>query len=163
MNTEDTRHYTTILISLVVAMILRLLEWPATLSMLNPDWVLLVLMYWCLTQPDRYGVGLAWLTGLLADAATGRLLGQHALIYALIAYGCVRLHTHLRVFPLLQQLAYVLFFLLCSQLIMFFIEILQGKPPLSWTYWLPALTGTLAWPAVLSICRAIQWRNPAHY
>jgi len=152
-----------ILLSLSLALVLRLLPLPPAIAFLNPDWVILVLMYWCLTQPERFSVGFAFLTGLWVDAATGRLLGQHALIYALIAYGCVRFHTHLRVFPLLQQLTFVLFFLLSSQLVIFFIEILLGKPPLSWVYWLSSLTGTLVWPIVLAVCRAMKWRHPTHY
>ncbi len=159
----DTRLYLSIALSLTLALVLCLLAWPTSIAMFNPDWVLLVMMYWCLTNPERFGVGLAWLTGLWVDAATGQLLGQHGLIYSLIAYICVRFHTHLRVFPLLQQLAFVLLFLLFSQLVMFFIEILQGRPPFSWTYWLPSLTGTFAWPLVLAACSALKWRPPTQY
>jgi len=162
MSTEN-RLYLSIAFSLILALILRLLAWPQVIALLNPDWVLLVSMYWCLTHPERFGVGLAWLTGLLTDAATGQLLGQHGLIYALVAYACVRFHTHLRVFPLVQQLAFVLLFLLSAQLILFFIEILQGKPPFSWTYWLPSVTGTLAWPLVLMACGALRWRPVTPY
>lgn len=152
----DNQTYVAIFLSLLLALVLRLLAWPPTVAFLNPDWVLLVLIYWCLTLPERFGIGMAWLTGLWVDAATGRLIGQHGLIYALTAYVCTRFHAPLRVFPLVQQLAFVLLFLLSSQLLMFCLEILRGKPHLAWTYWLPSLTGTLAWPVVLAICRAMK-------
>ncbi|MBN2701487.1 rod shape-determining protein MreD [Methylohalobius crimeensis] len=145
-------------LSLVGAFWLRLFAWPDLIAPFNPDWVLLVIIYWCLAVPQRFGVGPAWLTGLLVDAATGRLLGQHAFIYGLIAFICVRFHTRLRVFPLHQQLSFILLFLLVTQFLMFWLEALRGKTHLSWEYWLPSLTGTLAWPAVLTLCRTLKQR-----
>jgi len=32
-----------------------------------PDWVTLVLIYWCMAAPQRVGVGAAWLVGLGLD------------------------------------------------------------------------------------------------
>ncbi|MCX8048353.1 MAG: rod shape-determining protein MreD [Methylohalobius sp.] len=150
--------YLGIFLSLLGAIWLRLFAWPPLLLPFNPDWVLLVIIYWCLAAPDRFGIGLAWLIGLLVDATTGRLLGQHAFIYALIAYPCVRFHTRLRIFPLNHQLTFVLLFLLLAQFLTFWIEALRGKTLLTWEYWLPSLTGTLAWPFVLAVCRTLRQR-----
>ncbi len=157
--TLDTHVYLLIGFTLALALVLRLLALPQPLLQLNPDWVLLVVIYWCLTFPERFGIGSAWLTGLWVDAATGPLLGQHALIYALAAYCCVRFHTRLRVFPLSQQLPLILLFLLSAQLLLFCLEALRGRPLLSWSYWLPCVTGTLAWPLVLTGCGFLKRRH----
>lgn len=156
--TLDGQVYLLIGFTLACALVLRLLALPHPLTLLNPDWVLLVLIYWCLTFPERFGIGLAWLAGLWVDAATGRLLGQHALIYSLVAYSCVRFHSRLRIFPLGQQLLLILLFLLGSQLLLFCLEALRGRPLLRWSYWLPCVTGTLAWPLVLTGCGFLKRR-----
>ena len=156
--TPNGQVYLLIGLTLLTALVLRLLALPQPLVFLNPDWVLLVLIYWCLSLPERFGIGLAWLTGLWVDAATGRLLGQQALIYALVAYSCVRFHSRLRLFPLNQQLLLILVFLLGSQLLLFCLEALRGRPLLMWSYWLPSLTGTLAWPLVLACCGYLKRR-----
>lgn len=147
-----------IFLSLLGALWLRLFAWPELLLAFNPDWVLLVLIYWCLAMPDRFGIGLAWLTGLLVDAATGRLLGQHAFVYTLIAYPCVRFHARLRIFPLNHQLTFVFLFLLLAQFLTFWLEALRGRTLFGWGYWLPSLTGTLAWPGVLALCHSLKQR-----
>lgn len=145
--------------SLLVALTLRVMDWPQTLASLNPDWVMLVLVYWSLAAPERVGVGSAWLTGLFTDVMTGRLLGQHAFVYALIAYICARFHLRLRLFPMLQQMAFILLCLLVSQFMMFWLETLRGKSVLNWFYWLPSLTGALTWPLVQALLSRFNRRQ----
>ncbi len=154
----DANPYPLVLATLIGALWLRLLALPDTLAPFNPDWVMLVLIYWSLALPERLGVIFAWVTGLWVDATTASLLGQHALVYAVAAFVCVRFHTRLRLFPLAQQMLLVLAFLLAAQIAVFGFELLQGRQALPWTYWLPALTGTLAWPLVLTVCRHLKRR-----
>jgi rod shape-determining protein MreD len=146
-------------LSLLGALWLRLFAWPELWLPFNPDWVLLVIFYWCLAEPSRFGLGLVWLTGLLVDVATGRLLGQHAFVYCLVAYPCLRFHARLQIFPLNHQLTLILLLLLSAQFLTFWIEALRGRAFLTWEYWLPSLTGTLLWPFVLAVCRTLRQRS----
>jgi len=142
--------------SLILAMALRILPWPLEWSLYNPDWVLLVLVYWNMAIPDRVGVGTAWFAGLLTDALTGRLLGQHALAYALVAYVCIRLHRRLRLYPLSQQAFMVLGFQLASQLLIFWTQSVKYSAILGGQYWLSSLVGTLTWPLVFVLLRRVR-------
>lgn len=144
--------------SLTLAMILRILPWPDAWFVYNPDWVLLFLIYWNMAIPDRVGVGTAWFAGLLSDALTGRLLGQHALTYALVAYLCIRLHRRLRVFPLSQQALIVLAFQLISQLLIFWTQTVKPAGALNGQYWLPSLVGAMLWPVVFVGLRRVRRR-----
>ena len=137
-----------IILTLVLAMGLRIAPLPPSLAVLNPDWVLLVLIYWSLAMPERVGIFHAWTFGLLTDVLTGRLLGQYALAYSLIIYICLKLHKRLRQFPFLQQGVFIFFCLLLSQLLLFFIKNLQHPAQLHASFWLPVFTGTLSWPVV---------------
>jgi rod shape-determining protein MreD len=145
-----------ILSSFIMAMALRIAPWPDIIATINPDWVLLVLIYWTLAVPERVGIFHAWTFGLLTDVLTGRLFGQHALAYSLISYVCLKLHKRLRPFPLIQQELFIFLFLLTSQLLIFWIKSLQNPDQLSATFWLPVVTGTLCWPIVYKSLRFVR-------
>jgi rod shape-determining protein MreD len=145
-----------IIISLLLAMCLRILPLPDIVASFNPDWVLLVLIYWSLAAPERVGIFYAWTFGLLVDVLIGRSLGQHALAYSLVIYICLKLHMRLRQFPLLQQELFIFFCLLLSQLLLFLITHFQHPTQLQGTFWWPIFTGTFCWPLVYAVLRFVR-------
>ena len=156
MKTNNMFGFIQISITLALAMCLRILPLSSDIAILNPDWVLLTLIYWSLSLPERVGIFHAWTFGLLTDELTGRLLGQYALAYALIIFLCLSLHKRLRHFPMLQQGLFIFFCLLLSQLFLFFIKNIQHPGQLHTTFWLPIFTGTLAWPIVYGVLRLVR-------
>jgi rod shape-determining protein MreD len=148
MNFRNSQRTKAILISILIAMLLRILPLPRDWLVFNPDWILLVIIYWCLYIPDRFNIGSAWIFGLLTDVLTGQLLGQQALVYSIIAYIVVRLHQRIRLFPLSQKTLIILFLLLLGQTLIFWIQNVQSPVYSGWNYMIPAFTGTLAWPLV---------------
>ena len=145
-----------VFLSLILAMCLRIVPLTGDWALLNPDWVLLVLIFWSLYLPERVGIFHAWIFGLLTDVLLGRMLGQYALAYSLIIYVCLKLHKRLRQFPLLQQGLFVFFCLLLSQLLLFFIKNLQHPAQLHASFWLPVFTGTLSCPLVYGLLSFIS-------
>ncbi|MFA5983962.1 MAG: rod shape-determining protein MreD [Methylococcaceae bacterium] len=148
--------YGRIILSLMFAMSLRIMPFPAPLALLNPDWVLLALIYWSLALPERVGIFYAWTFGILTDVLLGRLFGQYALAYSLIIYLCLKLHKRLRQFPIFQQGMFIFFCLLLSQLLLFLIKNIQHPAQLQATFWLPVFTGTLCWPMVYMTLRFVR-------
>ncbi|WP_394753645.1 rod shape-determining protein MreD [Crenothrix sp.] len=145
-----------IISTIIMAMILRIAPWPDFIATINPDWVLLTLIYWTLAIPERVGIFHAWTFGLLTDVLTGRSFGQYALTYSLVSYVCIKLHKRLRPFPLIQQELFIFLFLLLSQLLLFWIKNLQTPGQLSASFWLPVVSGTLCWPIVYKSLRFIR-------
>lgn len=143
-----------IFISFGLAMILRILPLPDQFFVFNPDWVLLFLIYWNLAIPERIAEGSAWFIGLLTDVLTGRVLGQHAMAYAVIAYLCIKSHRRMRFYPVSQQALSVLLFLLLSQLLIFWTT--KGSNTYDAKYWLPSVTGALLWPLVFVALRQVR-------
>lgn len=138
-------------------MILRVISIFPDLDALNPDWIALVLIYWCIALPERFGVFTAFLVGLLTDVLTGRLLGQYALTYVLISYLSIKQHRRLRQFPVIQQCLFVMLCLFGERSLIFGIEIMQAaanRLPLS--FWYPVMSGALVWPLVFFMLRAIR-------
>lgn len=123
----------------------------------NPDWVLLVLIFWALAHPEQFGLGPAWLVGLLTDVLTGRSLGQHALAYCLVAYCCIRFHNRLRFYSLVQQSVCVGLFLLLSELIVAWTIEYPSRPMKADLFAPPVLSGIVAWPLLLKLMQ--RWRS----
>ena len=145
-----------IFVTLIIAMCLRIAPLPESLALLNPDWVLLVLIYWSLAIPERVGISYAWFFGILTDVLMGRLFGQYALSYSLIIYMVLIWHRQLRQFPLPQQSAFVFGCLLISQLLLFWFENLKAPAQLHGTFWLPVLSGTACWFIVYHVMRFVR-------
>jgi rod shape-determining protein MreD len=145
-----------ILLSFLAAYILTILPLPAWLQQARPDWVALVLVYWCIATPQRVGVGVGWISGLLQDAVQSSLLGQHALAYAALAYLTLKLHQRFRVFPLWQQALSIMLLLLLTRLVVLWSNSFVGRPLLVMDYWLGALTGAARWPLVFLFMRNLR-------
>lgn len=145
-----------ILLSFAVALLLTILPLPDWAQMLRPQWYTLVLIYWTLALPQRVGVGIGWLVGIMVDVLSGTLLGQHALSLALIAYIVLELHLRIRLFPLWQQSLTILVLLLMEKLLSLWVmgAVSQPTPPLS--YWAPPLVGMLLWPWIYIILRDLR-------
>ncbi len=143
-------------ITIVIAMGLKIMPLPVAFQLWNPDWVLLVLIYWVLVLPYKFGVFGSWLVGLLTDVLTGRLLGQYALIYALTTYICLKLYKRVRAFPLLQQGVFIFGCLLFAQILVFGIETFDNPSRFQWSFLLPVISGTLVWPFTGMILRVIR-------
>lgn len=143
----------------VVALILTSLPGPSWADPFRPDWVSLVLIYWCMATPNHVGVGVGWIAGLALDVLYGSLLGQHALAKTVIAFLTNRLHLRIRVFPLWQQALFVLLLLLLNQLIVLWVDGVIGQAPNLYTYWISSIVGMLIWPWFYIILRDIRRRS----
>jgi len=147
-----------ILLTLLIAFAVTYLPLPLWIDRFWPDWVSLVLIYWCMALPQRVNVGTAWVVGLFQDAACGALLGQHALALAVVAFLTVKTHQRIRVNPLWQQALSVLGLLIINQLLVSWINGVIGYPPRNWWYLAPALGGMLWWPWIFIALRDLRRR-----
>ena len=146
-----------IALSLLVALVFNLIPWGAFAWL--PDWVALVLTFWCIHQPRKIGIGIAWIMGLLVDAGNGALLGQHALAYAVLAFAAVGLHRRILWFSLWQQATHVLVLLLASQLIMLAVGMIANGLFPGVGYFAGSLVAAALWPAV-SFLLLLPQRRP---
>lgn len=145
-----------IVFTFLVALVLTIIPMPETARYLRPDWVGLVLIYWCLALPDRVGVSTGWLLGLLLDLLTGTVLGQHALSLTVVAWLALRFHQRVRLFPVWQQAFIVLVLLVLHQLLALWISRIIGRPAVPWYFWMPSIISMLLWPPVYATLRALR-------
>lgn len=99
-----------------------------------PDWLALVLLFWCIHQPLRVGMGAAFILGLIMDVADASVMGQHSCAYVLLAFGAGELARRILWFPLWQQALHILPILVGTQVVMLLIRLMAGAefPSLFW-------------------------------
>jgi len=145
-----------ILASFLIAFMLTALPLPDWADAWRPPWVALVLIYWCLALPDRVGVGIGWMSGLLLDVMTGTLLGQHALGLTVVAFIALRFHKRVRVLPLWHQGMSVFLLVILERSLAVWVNGMQGMPGSDSLVFAPAATSALLWPWVFIILRDVR-------
>jgi rod shape-determining protein MreD len=151
-----TRSRLIIVGTFLAALVLTILPWPTWTEQFRPNWVALVLVYWCMAVPARVGVGTAWTAGIILDVLYGSTLGENALALSLIAYLTVRFHLQLRMFPRWQQAAVVLLLVAANNLLLLWIKHLSGQAPATWAYITPSIVSMIIWPWLFVILRDIR-------
>jgi rod shape-determining protein MreD len=135
-------------LSIVVALLLGLLPLPGVLQPLRPYWLALVVAYWVIDDPERTGLGFAFMLGLCADLAFGGLLGEQALRLVIMAFILRRFRAQLRFFPLSQQALAIGGLLLNDRVVSAAVHMALGQPQLPWSFWWAPLLGMLLWAAL---------------
>ena len=148
-----------IVLTFVIALILNLIEYPQWMAYAKPDWVLLVLFYWCLALPNRIGVGFGWFAGLLLDIFYYSVLGQHAIAKAFVALVAVSSHRRLRLYVLWQQCFIVFLVASVDVAITIWIFSFTSGLEISIKYWQSAFTTCLLWPLVYNALRRLRHRT----
>jgi len=110
-----------------------------------PDWVPLVLAFWCIREPMRVGMGTAFVFGLLVDIGQGAAMGQHALAYVVLAYLATSVSRRVLWFSPTQQALHVLPLLLLAQIIMVLVRLVAGAEFPGWWYFLSSFSSVALW------------------
>ena len=145
-----------IALTLALGLLFDLLPWRDIAGV--PDLTATVLAFWCIHQPRRVGVGIAWTLGLLLDVGNGALLGQHALGYSVLAFFAFAVHRRILWFPTWQQALHLLPLLLSTQLLTLVIRIAAGADFPGWHYFASSFVSAALWPA-LSFLLMLQQRR----
>ena len=146
-----------IALTLALALLFDLLPWGNAAGV--PDLTAAVLAFWCIHQPRRVGIGIAWTLGLLLDVGVGALLGQHALGYSVLAFLAFAVHRRILWFPSWQQALHLLLLLLSTQVLTLVIRIGAGADFPGWSYFAGSFVCAALWP-VLSFLLLLPQRRP---
>ncbi|MDP3031506.1 MAG: rod shape-determining protein MreD [Rhodocyclaceae bacterium] len=130
-------------LSLCVALVLNLIPFGRLPGI--PDWFALALVFWCIHQPLKVGMGAGFFFGLVIDVANGSVMGQHALAYVLLAFAAGGLSRRILWFPVAQQALHVLPLLLGAQLVMLLIRLAAGAEFPGVLHFLSSFFAVLLW------------------
>jgi rod shape-determining protein MreD len=137
---------------------LLILPLPEGLTPFRPPWATLALIYWIMMWPRVFGLGSAWILGIVVDILQGSLLGQHAMSMTVIGYLTLRFHLQIRIFPLWQLTVTVIALLLMEAFVLFWIDGVAGNPSPGFARWTQAVSGGILWPVVMAIMDRIRER-----
>jgi len=158
MSSTAFRSWFFIILSIIVAMMLTILPLPFWAVWLRPLWVPAVVFYWALALPERFSIVAAWCVGILLDVLLGTLLGENALGLTVAVFVISKLSTRIRLFPMWQQVSIIFLLCLCYLTLIFWMQGLSGQPPLSWQFWVPAISTGLLWPWLFILMRDYRRR-----
>ncbi len=149
-----------IVLTLIAALLCNLLPWSGWAMWLTPDFVALIVLYWCIHEPRKIGFLTAWSLGLLMDIADGSLFGQHALAYIILAYAGMVLHRRVQRFAMTQQILHVIPLLLFTDLVVLLVRALSGADFPGYLYFLGSFSGAALWPVMTHLLKLPQRPRP---
>ena len=146
-------HYS---VAFALAMALMVVPAPEYLLVYRPDFVALVLIYFCWHYSDFVGVITAFFVGLLVDVLTFGIMGQHALAKVIVAYCCIRFTlTMNQSSPFIQALS-VLVLLAVHSTIIYLVRLYTNEGSANLALWLSVFTGAALWFLIESIKQFIS-------
>jgi len=145
-------------LSALVALALAVLPLPSVLESLRPDFLVLIVFYWCIESPRAGGLTLAFVSGLALDVIHGVVLGQHALALTLTGAWATHLRLRIRVFSVLSQCLTIFALLTGYQFVLFWVDGATGNPVTTFSRWLAPFIGALLWPLLVSTMSKVHER-----
>lgn len=129
---------------------------PGQFEIARPDWVGMLIIYWALIIPERFGILISFAIGLLYDTLVGTTLGVYGLVFSFLAYLILLFHDRIRLYPLGQQ-ALVVFLILgithiLGQWVKGWLSISISGELHIW----PALSSAIMWPWVYGLISALK-------
>ena len=145
-----------ILLTLLVALMASIMPLPLSVDAFRPDWVLIVLIYWCMALPGRVSIITAWVMGFLIDVLLGSILGVHASGMAIVVYIIAESGQKIRNFSILQQTLIVGMLAALYHLVVFWLQHFLIDVIFLSSYLYPVITTIVLWPWVFYLLRKIR-------
>jgi rod shape-determining protein MreD len=126
-----------------------------------PDFLALVLAFWCVHQPRLVGIGVAFFFGVATDVHQASLLGQHAMSYTALGFMGIMVHRRLLWFTVPSQAMQVLPLFAVAHALELTMRMMSGALFPGWMILLPPLLEAVLWPVVSVLLLAPQRRAPS--
>ena len=143
-------------LSFLTALVLTIIPLPSWMVAFRPEWLTLVMIYWCMALPHRVGILTAFFLGLILDVLKGGVMGQHALALVIITFLTLKVYQQIRIYPMWQQALSIMGLLILYQVLIIWINGIIGIRSSAWNYWLPIFSSSLLWPWIYLLLRDIR-------
>ena len=145
-----------IIFTLLIAVMASIMPMPLSVDAFRPDWVLIVLVYWCLALPNKINIITAWVMGLILDILLGSVLGIHASAMALTVYIVVVNFQKIRNFSVWQQALIIGVLAALYHLLVFWMQRFLTDAVFLTSYLYPVITSIVFWPWVFLLLRRVR-------
>jgi rod shape-determining protein MreD len=137
-----------VIASLVAALLINLIPWQGVVLLMRPDFLLLMLLYWAVHEPQHVGQGMGFFLALLMDVADSALLGQHPLVYVMAIFLAQTLRLRILQLSLAEQALHIGAMLLASQSVTLFLNFMLGRDFPGIAFFVAPVVGGLLWPVI---------------
>lgn len=146
----------TIVLSFILAFTLMMLPLPQWLAWINPDWVILVFLYWAMIIPTLFGMVLFFIVGLFLDGFYNLPLGTYGIILISIYYLVNKFYVRINLFPIWQKLLLVFSFIVASRIYIYTSLWLFCGVDNFGMFLLSSFVSILIWPSLAMLLRKLS-------
>jgi len=133
-------------ISVIICLLLMLIPWSPFIISLQPYWLALIIIYWSIESPSRFGMFSAFSYSILLDILYGSLFGKHGFSMVALVFIISKIHKRLKMTSFWQLSMMVGALLLNDAFIRSVIDWLaSGISTLSFNVF-PIISSILIWP-----------------
>ena len=145
-----------VVISTSVAFVLMLIALPQSVFYFRPDWVALVVIFWALYQPERFGPVSGFIIGTLLEVLLVKNLGVFGFGLACLAFIVNSTHRQLKVLSPWQQVIIIGLFIGFYKVITGWLTGLVSDFQINAEYWYSLLGDVLIWPFVTILLNELR-------
>ena len=121
-----------------------------------PDWIPMIMVFWALTSPDRFGPWVGFVVGILLEVIFVRKFGIEGLALASLIVLVNRSHLQLRVLSVWQQTIVVVLYIAIYKLIAGWLNGLIADFTITREYWYSLLGDLLIWPFLIILLNEVK-------
>ena len=141
---------------ILLSIILMVMPVPDVLDQYRLPWLSMTVIFFSIFNISLIGIISVWFSGLILDIMTGGLMGENALILAVLSYLSYRFRFQIRVYPMWQIMIVVLILLSLGVLITLWIDGISGNMLFNIYDWINIGIAVLIWPIFMSIFEKMQ-------
>ena len=141
---------------ILLSIILMVMPVPDVLDQYRLPWLSMTVIFFSIFNISLIGIISVWFSGLILDIMTGGLMGENALILAILSYLSYRFRFQIRVYPMWQIMIVVLILLSLGVLITLWIDGISGNMLFNIYDWINIGIAVLIWPIFMSILEKMQ-------
>jgi rod shape-determining protein MreD len=144
-----------IFISILVALLFTTIPLPGFIADIRPLFVPLVVLYWAIFFPLQFGLGKAFLSGLILEAMQSLVIGQAVMCLIAITYFALKNSRRIQLASLPQQMLTVAMILLVYQFLQIWMESVLGRPADYSARFIVVITSMILWPGIIVFMRSL--------
>ena len=141
---------------ILLSIILTVMPVPELLDQYRLPWLKMTVIFFSIFNISLIGIISVWFSGLILDIMTGGLMGENALILAVLSYLSYRFRFQIRVYPMWQIMLIVLMLLSLGELISLWINGVSGTMSFNIYDWINVGIAVLVWPIFMRVLEKMQ-------
>lgn len=141
---------------ILLSIILTVIPVPDLLDQYRLPWLKMTVIFFSIFNISLIGIISVWFSGLILDIMTGGLMGENALILAVLSYLSYRFRFQIRVYPMWQIMLVVLMLLSLGELISLWINGVSGTMSFNIYDWINVGIAVLVWPIFMRVLEKMQ-------